>query len=449
MGASMMDEPEIGVAQAVKTSLQRETDTDWFPDPWLWVDVDQMVEPVGSDQPEEDIEYALVPFLGGRKRKVPVLGHNIRHWLMNATLQVMTAHDPILLSGVFSYRLMADGSYEHYREANYRRTKLEVALGTTNEYVVTADINSFFRSVTVEQLASVLGDAPGWRGLSRVVTWLEERIGYALPEGHSASRSLANAALAPADLVVEGRFTRWVDDYHVFCESRSNAERTLGELSEALGDLGFTTSRTKTGVTLWDDFRSSILNISAITDEPQTEYTFPVHAIEDSSVDLTDLDLERRLRHALRKSAENGTVDILDLLSNVSPSRIPVSVMPRLGWALASSDWSSSCIRVFDNLVGLDDEFLIWRRARLLPALWSAPRSVALPRLDQVMSEPIGSRYLALILLRLAARHDPTRLNELEGLFAGPSWSRGCALARRECRGRTNTIPGPPMKSYL
>lgn len=445
--------------KAVKSSLERETDTDWFPDPWGWSDLHEggMTRGDGlpgtsareTSPPDDPLEFATVPFLGGRKRRVPVLGHSIRLRMMTATLKVMQQRDAALLPGVLAYRLLPDGTFEHYRQANTRRNEMEEGFSSTRRVVVSSDIRSFFPSLTARGLMQVVGDVSGWPELSQLLEWFESELGYALPEGHSASRSLANAVLMPADRAIQQPFTRWVDDYHIFCHDFREGHEVVEQVGNSLKELGFSTAPAKTRIQAWEDFTLAGSNLSAARAEGRPDFQFPLEALADSSIDLTETHLERRLRYSLRLAAEDRSDTIIDALSMIDPVRLPVSVLPRLAWALSCRDWSPSTIRLFDNLVSLNDEFTTWRRARLLAALWYAPTNVVRERLPALIKNAGHSQYCDLVLLRVLARHDPASLTQVTGFSRGSSWCRAARLVQREIEGEAALAEGPPMRTYL
>ncbi len=424
-------------------SLERESDTEWLPDPWNW-----KLPPVSEEESLWDdwLLRADVPFLGGRRRRVPILGSSIRALLMRRVLAVMRTVDSALRPEVMAYRLLPDGSFEHYRKASVRRAERErqLAGGRT---VLLLDLKAFFTSISTGDVKLVLEQNPHWPELSRLLEFIQGQIGYATPEGYTAARSLSNAVLGPIDDIIGYPFTRWVDDYHVFLNSEQEALSTLASLTTHLQQRGFQVSESKTRILNGSDFLAQQFTPST---GPHESNSFEVDfdKVSDPSVDLTEQDVERRVRHALRRAAERDDDSILRALAKRPADHIPVSIIPRLAWALAACRWTAVSTQLFDSLVGIGDDFQDWRCTRLASALWYAPKPVAQERLRDLTWLIPRFPPILLVLLRVAVTHAPEQLRHLESSASGPSYERGWELANLELRGEL-AVEGPPVRTYL
>jgi hypothetical protein len=74
---------------------------------------------------------------------------------------------------------------------------------------------------------------------------------YGLPVGGPASRILAELAINPVDLYLNRKgipFCRYVDDFHIFANSKEEAFRHLFFLAQILFNEGLSLQRTKTRI---------------------------------------------------------------------------------------------------------------------------------------------------------------------------------------------------------
>jgi hypothetical protein len=423
-----------------------ELDTHWLPDPWGWADL-----LAGEAWRAEELRTALgaliVPLIGKPPRRIPILDEEMQLGFMRAALPFLLRHDRHLARGVFAYRIGEDGSIGHYRTALASRLLLEQELYARTKWVARADVKSFFASVnlrTFEAAGKYLrNESPSLYG------WfarLEDGLGYVLPEGYAAARSLSNICLQPIDNALASQeFTRWVDDYRVFSHNRGEAQRAIEQMSAAARRIGLELSEEKTRVVPADDERD--IDVVSIVD----------HDSDRCHVETTVLGfplmsrLERTLRFELRTATARMDARILDQLLGMTGPEIPATALPRLAAALAVLPWSSCSEALLIRLLSLEDELTEWRCGRLAYAAWFLPSDVVsrvVPRLSEVYGR---SQSLRPILLRVFARHAPELVGQLVERFGGVS-ARCVELASREaCRAHVvgKATPQPPLHSYL
>ena len=123
--------------------------------------------------------------------------------------------------------MRSDGTIEHYRDALQNRDRCNTLLAKAYPVALLADVASFFRNTRVGLIERILPHTVASQALVTTLTDLEGIYGYALPEGYSAARCLANWYLAPVDTTIHVPFTRWVDDYVLYCESKFQAASLL------------------------------------------------------------------------------------------------------------------------------------------------------------------------------------------------------------------------------
>lgn len=439
--------------RAIAYSLWQESDTDWIPDPWGWRDAPTVLAEWDDDDLRQDVLTRMrVPFLGGRFRIVPVLGSALRVGLMARTLEVMKDVDASLSDSVFAYRLLGDWRYEHYRAASKRRTAWETAAGGENPYVQLLDLKAFFPSIGVGVLKTQLGQLPQWDRLSQLLEWFESQLGYAVPEGYAPARSLANVVLAPVDAVITVPYSRWVDDYHFFCQSEGQAGHVSAIVQAAVEDLGLSVSREKTRLIPWSTYAAEAPFGSAFFSSRTKSDGLKSGLADLSRSGFTQgLGVERRVRFELRRAAESGNGEVFDLLGELEPRDIPVSLIPRIAWAAAMSAWPLSVRRLVQGLLEVEDEFSEWRGVRLCAAVWYAPTPVAQSVLGALLGGAKSSVQLRPVLLRVLARHLPDRLEEFCHDESSPTLARASRLALKEREGSAGHDPneGPPVRTYL
>jgi len=146
-------------------------------------------------------------------------------------------------------------NYDTAEESHERHTRL--ALGM--EFMVNADVSNCFPSIYAHSLDWVLrGKAVAKRVRTRR-TWQEEldRRTRAMTDGETKglligpaiSNVLSEVVLQAVDRELkEFRYTRAVDDYTVFCETREEAERFVSKLQLALATYRLDVNRRKTSI---------------------------------------------------------------------------------------------------------------------------------------------------------------------------------------------------------
>lgn len=167
---------------------------------------------------------------------------------------------------VFSYRFGWDeDSAKLFRDItwrDYRSHSLE--LSKDYEYVITTDVADFYPRINHHRIENALnrlssaGDIP--MRIMKLLTSFSKTVSYGLPIGGPASRILAELALVPVDQHLFRRkitFARYVDDYCIFCDSKSEAYRLLVLLSEKLFNEGLILQKNKTRIITSREFRET------------------------------------------------------------------------------------------------------------------------------------------------------------------------------------------------
>lgn len=173
---------------------------------------------------------------------------------------------PVSDKSVFSYRfkpdfasgrLFADSTWRHYKQR---------ALEKSNEYpfVLVADVADFYPRVAHHRLDNelirlrVMSDEP--RRIKALISKFSQTRSYGLPVGGPASRILAELALNPVDLFLNRKgisFVRYVDDFHIFAESKQQAFSHLAFLSQILFNEGLSLQKNKTHILTTQELRDA------------------------------------------------------------------------------------------------------------------------------------------------------------------------------------------------
>jgi hypothetical protein len=144
-----------------------------------------------------------------------------------------------------SYRIEIDSKGQFFRAKNgwndYHDVSLELAESGNYEYVVSADVADFYNQISHHRVRNALESAGVTSDRAKnVENFLMNLTGgqsRGIPVGPSGSILLAEACLSDVDsfLLRKGYIhTRYVDDFRIFCATRTEAYQALHDLSEYL-----------------------------------------------------------------------------------------------------------------------------------------------------------------------------------------------------------------------
>lgn len=171
---------------------------------------------------------------------------------------------PIGDNRVFSYRvswsdakstLFGDSSWLDFRKHTLEESK-------KSNYVVTTDIADFYPRIYHHSIENALLRLPDSKDvpyrIRKLLPAFSRGPSYGLPIGGPASRMLSELVLSSADLHLDRRkirFSRYADDYCLFCQDRSEAYGQLVLLSEKLFNEGLVLQKNKTRIYTAAEFR--------------------------------------------------------------------------------------------------------------------------------------------------------------------------------------------------
>ena len=126
--------------------------------------------------------------------------------------------------------------------ADFHSRSSDYANQRTSKFVISADISDFYNQISHHRIQNSLASAGISENRSKTTEALLSNVNAAhhsrgIPVGPSASILLAECALADVDNFLirrQFKYTRYVDDFRIFCESKQQAVRALHDLSEYL-----------------------------------------------------------------------------------------------------------------------------------------------------------------------------------------------------------------------
>ncbi|WP_165782541.1 RNA-directed DNA polymerase [Leptospira meyeri] len=179
---------------------------------------------------------------------------------------------------IFSYRVKIDGNQVFNKDINYSLWKedtKEKIQSKQYQYLVECDISAFYDRINIHRLESTLLslriDKLLVKKINDLLLFWSKKDSYGIPVGNSASRILAEAALIDIDqyLVSEGViFTRYVDDFRLFCPDLITAQKWMNQLTTRLFRDGLMLNTGKTKLKKIEDIEVSEAKESAL---PETE----------------------------------------------------------------------------------------------------------------------------------------------------------------------------------
>lgn len=219
-----------------------------------------------SRPPTGPVRSALVPKRGGGSRRLVRLSREDDVRFHEVVAPVAAEIDRWLSPSVIADRLArgpGPATLAPWRPAHRRWRRLIARELAERRAVVATDVVECYGSITPDAVGRALERAGVDGDHTRaLVEWLRALKPFGvtgLPIGPEPSALLANAVLAAGDRALASfgvRWFRWVDDWVIVAESRSEGERALGALAGALAADGLRLHEAKTR--RWDDGRDAV-----------------------------------------------------------------------------------------------------------------------------------------------------------------------------------------------
>lgn len=432
--------------------LLKESDTDLFPRPFEIEVLSKKWDQIAQELVKIDISshqwrsprVALVPKDGISFRRA-VQFDPIDAVLFTAVIRTIgkkieQRRVPESEETVFSYRYKPTTSGKFYSSANawerfWARSR---ELARTHGFVVLTDIADFYNQIyhhTIKQELQQSGvEGPFITAIDNLLNTGTQTVSRGLPVGPHGTHLLAELSLIPTDEFLKLKritFCRYVDDYHIFCNSREDAQVAIFQLADTL-DKGqkVLLNRGKTVILTSADFIKRADQM--VAHEPINDLERELLNIIKSRV--SDPYVKVKLSHL--KNADVAKFSSPENISNVVSSYLGQSEpnFVRLRWFLRRLSQIGAPGGV---------EYVVNNLERLLPAVgdvagylksaeenyqgqWKDIGS----KLVGALSLPLihSNEYLQLVLLGLFSRIRD--LNHVEDLVA--IFDRSGPLARRE-----------------
>lgn len=243
-------------------------------------------------------------------------------------------------ANVYSHELVCAKSGEMYeRQKGWTRfweDSIEKSSQEKCNYVVVTDIVDYYNQIYHHTLENQLDRAcfskPHKTALKNLLQFETDKVSRGIPVGPHPSHALAELAMAPIDGFLHQAgitYLRYVDDFHLFLESESEATIYLTRLAQSLDSQKLSLNRSKTRVYSADDFAGHAYRKS-ISD--------PINSIEEHLLDLlsenvddpySDLDIDE-LDERVRDEFYELAIDVVltDYL------KAEIVDYQRIGWLL-------------------------------------------------------------------------------------------------------------------
>ena len=238
------------------THLLKESDTDLFPRPFELDAIASYPEDVVKAVQTTDI--GSYSWLVGRSTIVPKAELSFRSatqldpWdsvILTAIIReygdaIERKRIPYSDEIVFSYRFEPTSNGEMYkREADWPTFwgKSKEKAASIGGYVAMTDVSSYYNQISHHALENQLQAAgvpqEAAKSIVRLCAHLTQGVSRGIPVGPHATHLLAECVFDPIDrnLLVEGyTFCRFVDDIHIFCKTRQQAQIAFYDLANIL-----------------------------------------------------------------------------------------------------------------------------------------------------------------------------------------------------------------------
>ncbi len=172
---------------------------------------------------------------------------------------------------VHSYRFHPDDTGRMYDQNigyhTFTRRSRQIMRDESIKFVIVADIADFFPRLYHHRLVNALRSATDHENhalaIDRLVNGWNESYSYGIPVGSQASRLLAEVAITDIDQVLLSEnvtYTRFSDDFRIFCSTSRQAYEKLALLANALFENhGLTLQQQKTRIISRETFQSQYL----------------------------------------------------------------------------------------------------------------------------------------------------------------------------------------------
>ncbi|MCP8883874.1 reverse transcriptase domain-containing protein [Devosia sp. XJ19-1] len=261
---------------------------------------------------------------------------------------------------IFSYRLSRENymSGDTFRRdigwIDFMRRSAEIA--EQHEYIVVCDIADCYSRIShhkIENALQLIGADPKVRkSIMGYLGNLTQTRSSGLPIGGPASRILAELALVNSDIYMRSsqiNFTRYADDYHIFCTSKHEAYASLLNVSKILSNDSLSLQKSKTRILTRAEFIAVNKNVLVDAGASVT----PVQRLMSLTLRYDPYSSNAEQDYEALKS-ELNSIDIVALLNEqLAQTRVHVATTKKIISALrhvSESAQFGAAISMLDNM---------------------------------------------------------------------------------------------------
>ena len=242
-------------------------------------------------------------------------------------------------SVVFSSRIASSGDSLYDSkfgwEQFWRSSRAQIE--ARGAFVARTDIADFYNQVRHDEILSQL-EICGiperlCQGFAGFLGAFGSGIGRGVPIGPHAGHLLAEVSLSRVDALLEAsniRFTRYIDDLHLFCETEKDAQLVLYDVADILyPEFGLALNRMKTSISPKDEFlvEARKRGREETPSEREEALLDAIRAVTDSDYDFASFE------EVLDANPDAVTAEALEHLLDEELSQAKVDY-PKLGWLL-------------------------------------------------------------------------------------------------------------------
>jgi hypothetical protein len=314
---------------------------------------------------------------------------------------------------VFSYRFSPNETDYRLFDKDYGWSSFQthsLQQAEKFKFVLTCDISDFYPRIYHHRLENALKKATKHSEVIHQIKYLLNGlaggVSYGLPVGGPAARLLSELLLNRTDRLLASRgvaFCRFVDDYHIFGNSKEEIYGNLIYLSEALLDNeGLTVQKNKTRILTSAEFLETStfadFNVPENEEEKSKRDFIKIHIHYDPYSDTADEDYEALC-------GELGKFDIVGMLANeMQKTRVQEGLTRKLVKAIAHIDERARNPAVLSLVENLAVLYPIFPTVMLLfigvfPDMDAATKEKLLARLRELLET---KSYLCKVPVNLA-----------------------------------------------
>lgn len=347
--------------------LQEDLATRWIPD--VLADVDLTAKLRISSMSQDDVLRVEVPRVDGGIRVAPMLSGSALRALRDAVGHIRELSEAAINPAVCGYRTGASGD-SRYSDEYHRFREITAAMADQHCYVAIADVCNFFESVRMPAVRNSMLAKFGaaWAPVETFVNHARLLGVSGIPAGYGDARLIANLILTHADDRIGVQFTRWVDDYRIFADSKRSVNEAIARLETGLAEMGLRLNHKKLRVLESSEYR-------------QNKYGAPLDSVyhpQDEAPEVVRANLRavflravaennrRLLRFALPRLAQQGDdIAVSFVLRELSHHSVDA---PRMAHYLSAFIEDENVAAQVEDLVSRASE-MPWVLLRLSPLL--------------------------------------------------------------------------------